>query len=296
MKKFYTAKYDRVFKTIFCNEDNKELMMEFLSRTLGRKVENLVFLRNELEVRNTLEQVKTVDVFALVDGEYIHIELNTGTGEHLHIRNFNYFTALYNKKIKRGERLDIKSKFLHIDFTYGLGKNVDIKNTYQVASQNNYHLYIKNFEIVEYNMDKIMELWYHEDKEEIEKYKHLIMLDLETSSLKELGRGDKFMEEFEKKITDLNEDETFQSWMTREEDQIVMFNTEKEMAYESGMREGELQGLTKGIEQGISEGISRGVERNKLEVAKNMLKKGLEVSLIMEITGLTKEEIEALKD
>ena len=33
-KKFYTAKYDRVFKTILCNEDNKELFQEFLSRLL----------------------------------------------------------------------------------------------------------------------------------------------------------------------------------------------------------------------------------------------------------------------
>ena len=30
--KFYTAKYDRVFKTIFCNEDNTILLKGLLSR------------------------------------------------------------------------------------------------------------------------------------------------------------------------------------------------------------------------------------------------------------------------
>ena len=76
---FYTAKMDRVFKTIFCDENNKDLMKEFLSRLLEKNVEEVQFLRNELSVQNTKEKVKTVDIFALVDKEYIHIELNTGS-------------------------------------------------------------------------------------------------------------------------------------------------------------------------------------------------------------------------
>ena len=35
-KKFYTAKYDRVFKTIFCNEDDPTLLKELLERILKR--------------------------------------------------------------------------------------------------------------------------------------------------------------------------------------------------------------------------------------------------------------------
>jgi len=29
-KKFYTAKYDRVFKTVLCDEENPHLLQEFL--------------------------------------------------------------------------------------------------------------------------------------------------------------------------------------------------------------------------------------------------------------------------
>ena len=36
-KKFYTAKYDRVFKTIFCNEDDPTLLKELLERILKQK-------------------------------------------------------------------------------------------------------------------------------------------------------------------------------------------------------------------------------------------------------------------
>lgn len=53
VKKFYTAKYDRVFKAVLCDEDNKELFQEFLSRLLKKKVEIIEFLRNELPVTTT---------------------------------------------------------------------------------------------------------------------------------------------------------------------------------------------------------------------------------------------------
>ena len=76
-KKFYTAKYDRVFKTILCDEDDKSLLQEFLSRLLKRKVEVIQFLRNELPVQTVLERTKTVDVLVKADQEYIHIELNS---------------------------------------------------------------------------------------------------------------------------------------------------------------------------------------------------------------------------
>ena len=98
-KKFYTAKYDRVFKTVLCDEDNPYLLQEFLSRVLKKKVEIVEFLKNELPVRNVLERVKTVDVLVKADGEYIHIEVNIGTPKYLHIRNFVFFSTIYSKKI-----------------------------------------------------------------------------------------------------------------------------------------------------------------------------------------------------
>ena len=200
---FYTAKMDRVFKTIFCDENNKDLMKEFLSRLLEKNVEEVQFLRSELGVQNTKEKVKTVDIFALVDGEYIHIELNTGHGKALHLRNFCYFTSLFNKSVKRGEKYNTKAKFLHIDFTYGLRKSRDIKEIYHVINPSKNRLYLPNFTIIEYNMDRIKQFWYDKNKEMYEKYKHLIMLDLKTDELKKIAEGDDFVEEFEEKITHL---------------------------------------------------------------------------------------------
>lgn len=46
---------------------------------------------------------------------------------------------------------------------------------------------------------------------------------------------------------------------------------------------------------GIEIGMKEGVNKNKIEVAKKMLKEKLDVSLICKITGLNEQEIEKLK-
>ena len=48
--------------------------------------------------------------------------------------------------------------------------------------------YIKNFMIYDINMEKIKDIWYSKSRSEIEKYKYLIMLDLEQKELKELEK------------------------------------------------------------------------------------------------------------
>ena len=49
-------------------------------------------------------------------------------------------------------------------------------------------------------------------------------------------------------------------------------------------------------EEGKIEGLKKGIRKGKIQVALKMLKKGLEISLIKEITGLSDKEINELKD
>ena len=44
IKKFYTAKYDRVFKAILCKEENNILFKAVLSHALQRNVKEFKFL------------------------------------------------------------------------------------------------------------------------------------------------------------------------------------------------------------------------------------------------------------
>ena len=54
------------------------------------------------------------------------------------------------------------------------------------------------------------------------------------------------------------------------------------------------EALAEGKAEGKAEGLAEGDARGKLETAKNLLKKGMDVSFISEVTGLSKEDIQRL--
>ena len=53
--------------------------------------------------------------------------------------------------------------------------------------------------------------------------------------------------------------------------------------------------MEKGRAEGIAEGIEEGMSQRSLEIARKMLAKGLDDTTIMEMTGLSLDEIRLLK-
>ena len=70
----------------------------------------------------------------------------------------------------------------------------------------------------------------------------------------------------------------------REEKGIAAFYKEE------GLREG----FDLGKADGLAEGKAEGKAERSVEIATNLLKSGVSIDIIMESTGLSKEEIEAL--
>ena len=112
-------------------------------------------------------------------------------------------------------------------------------------------------------MDKITNYWYNSDVDKVNKYKHLIMLDLEKNDLEKMSNGDDFVEAYEDKVTDLNNQETFRSFMTYEEDQRLIQNTEKKMAYDEGISQTAAGTETIGLTEANSYEIDLGLVENK---------------------------------
>ena len=55
-----------------------------------------------------------------------------------------------------------------------------------------------------------------------------------------------------------------------------------------------MNGIDEGVAKGLAKGEARGSHHKSLEIAKNMIAKGMDEKTIMEITGLTQEEIRKL--
>ena len=112
------------------------------------------------------------------------------------------------------------------------------------------------------------------------------MLDLENIS-KGNGVVKKYMEELVK----VNEDADFLNFISVEKDNMMIENSIRD----EGIRKGLKEGLEKGLEQGIEQGLEQGTEQSKNEIAKNMLKENMDISLISKLTGLSNEQINKLK-
>ena len=89
--------------------------------------------------------------------------------------------------------------------------------------------------------------------------------------------------------------------MKQVEERYISFEASK-MAYrdiknfvDTAKREGIEIGMAKGMEKGRAEGIEEGMSQRSLEIARKMLAKGMDEASIMDMTGLTAEEIKLLK-
>jgi len=81
----------------------------------------------------------------------------------------------------------------------------------------------------------------------------------------------------------------------------VLLNTEKlflQMNERKGADGNMCQALEEyyqdGVQEGIEKGIEKGIEQGKKSIIANMLKKGLDIEMIVELSGLSESEVQLL--
>ena len=151
---------------------------------------------------------------------------------------------------------------------------------YTLKNEHNDTLYIDNLIIIEFNIDKIKNLWYNGDK----KLTFIAALDANIEELDKMSKGDEYMELFEKEVKRLNENQKFTAFMTPEEENEKLIKT----LISEAKTEGELAGEKRGEQIGQ--------KKTNLSVAKKMLENRLNIEMISKITGLSKKELEAIQN
>jgi len=281
-KRYWSARYERCFRTVVVDENDFTIMEAILSTILGGKVSIVSYLLPNINVDTTEEKQKTVDLMIQLDGEYINLELETGTSLETTLKNFNYFISMYKKNVVRNNKYDTKTKFLQIILQFGLSNSSPLFEEFFIQSEEN--VLIPNFKIIRVNMDRITKMCYSKNTLDIEKYKYLIMLDLPKNELENFKGDDEIVAEFKSKIFHLNENERFQNDMTKEEEEALVINTGKALAFE----EGEASGMVIGMEQGE--------KKKQLEIAKKLISMDMPLEQISITTELSLEEIQSLKE
>ena len=72
-------------------------------------------------------------------------------------------------------------------------------------------------------------------------------------------------------------------------------DTAKREGIAEGMEKGMEKSMKQGMEKGMKQGMEKGLEQRSLEIARKMLAKGMDAASVMEITGLSAEQMQQLK-
>ena len=288
-KPFYTCKYDKAFKEIMMKEENFEILKKVLESILEVTIEKIELQPLHIPTGNIHLKGKEVDLLVVTNQGKIEVEVNTYYNDYVRVRNFSYITNIYNNQVTVGDKYSEDTNVIQINLNYGI-PDTKYRRIYKVRDEEGKE-YIKNFYIYEINMEKLKKIWYDKNELEIEKNKYLLMLDMEIKDIKKLPK-DKVVREYMEKIEKLNNDPMFINWITKEKDEQMIKNTQLYRATQEGIN----IGISQGISQGINQGMKQGMRQEKIEIAKSMLKKNMDIEDIIDITGLPKEEIEKLTE
>ena len=141
-----------------------------------------------------------MDILLNTDKGIIGVEMNARRKDYLHARNASYQCDSYAHYTLRGDEYTEEIQVIQINFTYEMDKSdKKLVRKYYIQDEEQ-NKYVKNFLIIEFNMDRIMDFWYSKNEKEIEKYKYLIMLDLGLEDLEKLSKDDRVVEKFKMNI------------------------------------------------------------------------------------------------
>jgi predicted transposase/invertase (TIGR01784 family) len=280
-QKYYTCKSDYAFKEVFLNTRNVDLLKALLEKILKVKISDIDIRNVERNSGNVNLRRKYLDCLLKTNIGNIGIEINSdATKEYVAYRNFAYLCDMYSSEVKKGEEYNKDIQFVQINLDYNIPKykHGDIVNEYWMQT-NKCKKFVDNVRIISLDMEMYKKMWLNKDVKAIEENKLLIMLDLEQDELLKLSKGDRVVFEYMKELNRVNQDPDFREYMTKEEDNAKIRNTEINGA------------MRKGIAQGITQGITQGENKMKIGIARNLFAMDMKLEDISKATGLSQEEI-----
>ena len=261
--KFYTCKYDRPFKELFLNPNNEDLLIALLEEILKVKI-NKVEIKNIETINGNIHiRKKYFDALVYTNNSKIEIEVNTEAEELVNPRNMSYICNIYQNHTLSGDTYDEDTDIIQINLTYGL-EDKEKMRIYKVQDESGKE-FVKNFKIIEINMDKYKKMCYSSNKISL-----LSILNLDKLELKDLSKKDRMVKKYMDELERVNKNPELIEYMTHEEDERKKYNTRMKLAEEKGL------------------------EKGKIEIAKNLLNKKVDISIIADTTGLSIEELNKL--
>ena len=268
-------KMDFVFKRIFGNENHPNVLISFLNAVLNPvdPIQSVELKDTTIEKSHVEDKYSRLDVRATTNkGEHINIEIQLDNKYNMIKRSLYYWSKLYESQLESG-------------------------NDYQKLSRT-ICINLLDFNLLKH--DKFHSIYRLKDCETHEELTDIIELHfIELQKMKQVKRVEEVKSKLEAWLHFINQPE---SELVKELEQVEqeIGSAKAELIRLSGNKEE--RALFEKRRQSLLEEVSalsyaeeKGVKRRNIEIAKNLIQKGLDDDFIIETTGLSLEEVKEIR-
>ena len=276
----YPPKMDIIFQAIFGEVGSENITKDFLEKILKRKIEKISLDKNPI-LRRELKDDKlgVLDIVTELDGkEKCNIEMQLIDKNNIIERMLYYWSKMYTRQIKAGEDYDKLEKTIVIliaDFNIKGLEEVEYHSTWKIIETNSVKKLIltDKFELDIIELSKIK----GRENEKDQLLDWLVFLENpESERVARKMEENENLKEAVEKLDRISEDEKMQR---------IIELREKAIRDEHAI-----------YAKGVDDGVEKGAREEKIKIAKKLLKAKVGMEVIIETTGLTKEEIEKLQE
>lgn len=267
-----SVKRDIVFKRIFAHKGNEEFLKQFLSSLLKLEINSIEILHDiHLEKDSEEDKLGIIDVRAIVnDNKIINIEVQIKDNKNIVPRSTFYGAKLISNELVKNESYqELKSVIVICILNYESFPYEEYINETEIVLKAHKEYIVNNYikfyyiELPKFRKQKVN----YED----ETTQWLTFIDSENPErIKEIMKKNNIVKKAQEELEYLQGDEAFKRKIELRE------------KYERDMNSAKYCGRQEGKKEAIK------------EVAKKLFLRGTDIKIIMDITGLTKDEIESI--
>lgn len=289
-EKFINPFTDFGFKRLFGEEPNKDLLMDFLNELLKEEqgeIVELTYLKTEHLGTSELNRRAIFDLYCTnIKGEKFIVELQKTKQKFFKDRTLYYSTFPIQEQAVKGSEWDFELKKIYtiaiLDFVFDEDK----------AETDKYRYDVKLSDIITHKVfyDKLTFIYLQMPKFNKEVNELETRFEKWMFVLKNLHKLDRIPDKLRENIFE-------KLFLTAE---IAKFSKTEHQHYEDSLKyyrdlKNSLDtAKAEGIAEGEQIGLQKGEQLGMYKVALNAKKKGMSITDISELTGLSEEEISAL--
>ena len=280
-------KTDVVFQALFGVKGSERILGGFLSKILNQEVKKVSLDANQNLVQETVdEKLGILDLRAIIEENIdVNIEIQLVDKANLEKRILLYWARRYGVQLKPGEDYRKLRKTIAILITdYEIPNLVwfkDAHTRWELLERRNPG--IKVFEDIEVHIIEMPKIEANPKATEKGLKNWIKFLQNPESEAVKMS-NDKELDEAYKKLENISGDEKLRRLSELRLKAILDEKATLECGREAGLKEG------------LKEGMAKGERAKQLEIAKNLIKLGINIDDIIKATGLSKEEIEKMSE